>query len=51
MITRRFAELAEWLAQGRLRLSVAKVPPLDQAGQAHRLLGGRGTVGKIVLIT
>ncbi len=34
---------------GKLSLQVGKVPPLSQAAEAHRLLAGRKTTGKVVL--
>ncbi len=38
-----------WLAEGALRLRLERVLPLAEAAEAHRLLEGRHTTGKIVL--
>ncbi|GAB4261161.1 MAG: zinc-dependent alcohol dehydrogenase family protein [Methylomicrobium sp.] len=40
---------AEWIDSGHLRVSVAKRFPLEQAADAHRLLGEGHQQGKIVL--
>ena len=42
-------QLAQLLAEGRLRSIVTKVYPLAQAADAHRVLQGRGTQGKSIL--
>lgn len=39
----------DWVAEGRLRVEIAAVLPLEQAGEAHRRVGGGHTRGKLVL--
>lgn len=43
-------ELSSLVAAGRLMARVAKILPLEQAGEAHRLLRAGGLRGKIVLV-
>ena len=45
----RATELFAWIAEGRVKLRVAKLLPLERAREAHELLEGRGVAGKIVL--
>jgi NADPH2:quinone reductase len=49
----RFAETAkggiELIRSGKLRPPIGEVLPLAEAGEAHRKLGSRGTMGKLVL--
>ena len=40
-----------WMDEGRLRVEVAKTFPLNQAAEAHRLLGAGHMLGKLVLET
>lgn len=42
-------ELIGFVASGQVKIQVGKVLPLSQAAQAHRLLEGRQTTGKVVL--
>lgn len=46
----RAGELFAWLRDGSLKLHIDKELPLDQAATAHRLLEGRETTGKLLLI-
>ncbi|MGH2930708.1 MAG: NADP-dependent oxidoreductase, partial [Solirubrobacteraceae bacterium] len=46
----RLAELAEFVADGKLDVAIAGVYPLDQVRDAYRELESRHTLGKIVLV-
>jgi NADPH2:quinone reductase len=46
----RTGEIFDWIAAGKLRLSIDRELPLDQAKEAHRALEGRETTGKVLLI-
>jgi len=48
-IIRRADDMFSALRDGRLRVAVCRIFPLEQAGEAHRLLQSRDTVGKIML--
>jgi NADPH:quinone reductase-like Zn-dependent oxidoreductase len=39
----------QWVAQGVLRPVVAQAFPLDQIADAHRFMGERKNIGKVVL--
>jgi len=43
-------QLLEWLEAGELKLAVSRRLPLAEAAEAHRLLEGRSTLGKVVLL-
>jgi len=45
----RAGELFDWLGAGKLFLYISQVLPLERAAEAHRLLEGRQTVGKVLL--
>jgi NADPH:quinone reductase len=45
----RSAELFGWLTRGELVVTVSEEHPLEVAGEAHRRLEGRATVGKLLL--
>jgi NADPH:quinone reductase len=49
LIQSTFAEIIGYVMAGKLSLEVGTVLPLSQAGDAHRLLEGRKTTGKVVL--
>jgi len=42
-------DLVAWAADGSLRFHVGRTLPLALAAEAHRLIEGRGTIGKLVL--
>jgi len=42
--------LIEWAVDGSLRFLISKTLPLAEAAEAHRLIEGRGTIGKLVLV-
>lgn len=42
-------ELIGFVASGQVKIQVGTVLPLSQAAEAHRLLEGRQTTGKVVL--
>lgn len=48
-ISKRAGDLFSGLKNGTLKVSIAKVMPLQDAGEAHRLLESRATIGKILL--
>ena len=49
-LLKRAGDLFDWTASGKLKLRIDKVLPLSEAAAAHRLLEGRKTTGKIVLV-
>jgi NADPH2:quinone reductase len=46
----RASELFAWIASGKLNVTIAARVPLAEGARAHRLIEGRGTVGKVLLI-
>jgi NADPH2:quinone reductase len=48
-LLRRAGEVIAGIRAGWLRLRIAKVLPLAEAAEAHRLLEGRHTIGKLLL--
>lgn len=39
-----------WVASGKLTLRISQILPLKDAPEAHRLLEGRKTTGKLLLV-
>jgi NADPH:quinone reductase len=48
-LTARATELLGWIADGWLRVHIDRTVPLADAGEAHRALESRQTVGKVLL--
>ena len=46
----RANELFDWIASGELKLRIESMFPMSEAAEAHRLLEGRKTTGKVVLV-
>lgn len=46
----RSKELFEWIAEGSLEVLVGETYPMADAGEAHRALEGRVTVGKVLIV-
>jgi NADPH2:quinone reductase len=46
---KRMDDLLGAIQGGRLRLALAKVLPLEQAAEAHRLIESRATIGRVLL--
>ncbi|WP_053361922.1 NADPH:quinone oxidoreductase family protein [Bacillus sp. FJAT-27251] len=42
-------ELFQYVGEGRLKLTIGGVYPLEEAGKVHRMLQGRQTIGKLIL--
>jgi NADPH2:quinone reductase len=49
LIDRTLRAMQPWIEQGKLHPEIGHTLPMDQAGEAHRLLLGRANYGKIVL--
>ena len=49
-LERRAGDVLGWVADGRLRLHISQELALRDAPEAHRLLEGRATTGKLLLI-
>lgn len=49
-LEQRSRDIFEWIAAGKLKLSIGHVYPLSEAAQAQRDLEGRKTTGKLLLI-
>jgi NADPH2:quinone reductase len=48
-LLQRAGDLFDWIAAGKLTLRISKTLPLKDAAEAHRLLEGRKTTGKVLL--
>jgi len=46
----RAGEVLGWIKSGKLTVRIERELPLAQAAEAHRLLEGRKTTGKVLLI-
>jgi NADPH2:quinone reductase len=46
----RASEVMAWVKSGKLKLHIGREFPLAQAAEAHRVLEGRKTTGKVLLI-
>jgi len=49
-LIQRATDVFSWIVSGRLKLLIHKTLPLKDAPEAHRLLAGRQTVGKVLLV-
>lgn len=49
-LERRSSDLFSWMREGKLRVRVGHRLPLREAATAHRMLEGRQTTGKVLLI-
>ncbi len=49
-LTARAGDVLSWIARGELKVRIDRELPLAQAAEAHRLLEGRKTTGKVLLI-
>jgi NADPH2:quinone reductase len=49
-LLQRATDVFEWVRSGRLRVRISNSLPLRDAAEAHRLLEGRKTTGKVLLI-
>jgi NADPH2:quinone reductase len=48
-LRRRASEILDWIARGRVCVTIGASFPLAEAAEAHRRLEGRKTVGKVLL--
>ena len=46
----RAGDVLSWVLRGELSLTISGALPLADAAEAHRLLEGRKTVGKLLLL-
>ncbi|HLI63334.1 MAG TPA: NADPH:quinone oxidoreductase family protein [Terriglobales bacterium] len=50
LIQQTLQAMQPWIEQGKLHPEIGHTLPMEQAGEAHRLLLGRANYGKIVLV-
>lgn len=46
----RAGDVLNWVVSGKLHVTISRELPLQQAAEAHRLLEGRQTAGKLLLV-
>jgi NADPH2:quinone reductase len=49
-LLQRAGDVLGWVVSGQLRLRISQVLPLREAAEAHRMLEGRKSTGKILLM-
>ena len=49
-LLQRATDVLEWVTAGRLQVTISRTLPLKDASEAHRLLEGRQTLGKVLLM-
>jgi NADPH2:quinone reductase len=49
-LLRRASDLFKWMTAGELQVRIDQTYPLAEAGEAHRYLQARKTMGKVLLI-
>ncbi len=49
-LLQRAQDLFNWISSGAVKLRIEKIMPLEEAPEAHRLLEGRKTTGKVLLV-
>jgi len=50
MLLERAGDVLGWVRSGKLQIRISQILPLQEAHEAHRLLQGRKTTGKILLV-
>ncbi len=49
-LLQRAGDVFDWVRSGKLKVRISETLPLKEAAEAHRLLEGRRTTGKVLLI-
>ena len=49
-LLQRAGDVLEWVRSGKLQVRISQILPLKDAPEAHRLLQGRQTTGKVLLV-